>query len=82
VAPAWREELASLAHTPQSLPATFNSPNIQTDILQTTWGTREGADQDDNIRMIPIVPPMSPPPEGRVLRERGAILPTANTAVG
>jgi len=50
-------------------------------LKETTWGTREGADTDDNIRMIPIVPPVSPPPEGRVLRERGAILPTA-TAIG
>ncbi|KAF2808164.1 uncharacterized protein BDZ99DRAFT_390476 [Mytilinidion resinicola] len=49
-------------------------------LKETTWGTREGADQDDDLRMIPIKPPVSPPPEGRVLRERGAILPTATTA--
>lgn len=49
---------------------------------QTTWGTREGADTDDNIRMLPIppmamiTPPLTPPPGGRMLRERGALFPT------
>ncbi|KAF2638225.1 polysaccharide synthase Cps1p [Massarina eburnea CBS 473.64] len=49
----------------------------------TTWGTREGADADDNIRMIPIppmaaiTPPLTPPPQGRrMLRERGSLVPT------
>jgi len=52
-------------------------------VTETTWGTREGADDDDNIRMIPIpnmatiTPPLTPPPQGRILRERGAIMPTA-----
>ena len=51
---------------------------------QTTWGTREGADADDNIRMLPIppmaaiTPPLTPPPGGRVLRERGAGFPMMN----
>ncbi|CAI6339815.1 unnamed protein product [Periconia digitata] len=47
-------------------------------VTETTWGTREGADADDNIRMIPIpnmaaiTPPSTPPPQGRrMLRERG-----------
>jgi len=46
-------------------------------VTETTWGTREGADADDNIRMIPIpvmasmTPPLTPPPRGRMLRERG-----------
>jgi hypothetical protein len=50
---------------------------------QTTWGTREGADTDDNIRMLPILPtaiitpPLTPPPGGRMLRERCALFPTA-----
>jgi hypothetical protein len=54
------------------------------DCHQTTWGTREGADADDNIRMLPIppmatiTPPMTPPPGGRVLRERGAGFPMMN----
>ncbi|ORY14153.1 polysaccharide synthase Cps1p [Clohesyomyces aquaticus] len=50
-------------------------------VTETTWGTREGADTDDNLRLIPIppmaiiTPPLTPPPrEGRpMLRERGAI---------
>ena len=51
--------------------------------LQTTWGTREGADADDNIRMLPIppmasiTPPLSPSPHGRILRERGTLVPPA-----
>ncbi|KAF1832588.1 hypothetical protein BDW02DRAFT_420771 [Decorospora gaudefroyi] len=50
-------------------------------VTETTWGTREGADADDNIRMLPIppmapiTPPLTPPPGGRVLRERGAGFP-------
>jgi hypothetical protein len=51
---------------------------------QTTWGTREGADTDDNIRMLPIpsmqniTPPHTPRPEGRKLRERSStMMPTA-----
>ncbi|PVI08342.1 glycosyltransferase family 2 protein [Periconia macrospinosa] len=53
-------------------------------VTETTWGTREGADADDNIRMLPrasraITPPSTPPPQGRrMLRERGtpmAIIP-------
>ena len=45
-------------------------------VKETTWGTREGADEADNIRMIPIPvrSAMTPPPEGRVLRERGPVL--------
>lgn len=52
-------------------------------VTETTWGTREGADTDDNIRMIPIgpmasiTPPGSPSPHGRRLRERGSLIPTA-----
>ncbi|KAF2796498.1 glycosyltransferase family 2 protein [Melanomma pulvis-pyrius CBS 109.77] len=48
-------------------------------VTETTWGTREGADADDNLRMMPIAPmapitpPLTPPPERRMLRERGAI---------
>ncbi|KAF2677793.1 glycosyltransferase family 2 protein [Lentithecium fluviatile CBS 122367] len=53
-------------------------------VTETTWGTREGADADDNIRMIPIppmatiTPPLTPPP-GRhtMLRERGTLMPAA-----
>ena len=47
---------------------------------QTTWGTREGADTDDNIRMLPIppmasiTPPLSPSPHGRILRERCSLM--------
>jgi len=50
-------------------------------VTETTWGTREGADADDNIRMLPIppmaaiTPPMTPPPGGRTLRERGSVMP-------
>lgn len=49
---------------------------------ETTWGTREGADTDDNIRMLPIDPstkcPLGKPLEKRrVVRERGALLPIA-----
>ncbi|KAF1943517.1 hypothetical protein EJ02DRAFT_373354 [Clathrospora elynae] len=53
-------------------------------VTETTWGTREGADADDNIRMLPIppmatiTPPLTPPPGGRVLRERGAGFPMMN----
>ncbi|KAF2017668.1 glycosyltransferase family 2 protein [Aaosphaeria arxii CBS 175.79] len=51
-------------------------------VTETTWGTREGADADDNIRMIPIppmatiTPPLTPSPQvqGRMLRERGGIV--------
>ncbi|KAF2751294.1 glycosyltransferase family 2 protein [Sporormia fimetaria CBS 119925] len=52
-----------------------------TELGQTTWGTREGADADDNIRMIPIpsmatiTPPMTPMPHSRMLRERGPLMP-------
>jgi len=48
-------------------------------VTETTWGTREGADADDNIRMLPIphtapmTPPLTPPPERRTLRERGTM---------
>src|SRR5690242_11870812 len=50
--------------------------------LQTTWGTREGADADDNIRMLPIpsapmTPPRTPTPEQSKLRERCAMFSTA-----
>ncbi|PSN67109.1 hypothetical protein BS50DRAFT_634533 [Corynespora cassiicola Philippines] len=51
-------------------------------VTETTWGTREGADTDDNIRMIPIptmasiTPPLTPPPQGRRLRERGTMMPS------
>ncbi|OCK72867.1 glycosyltransferase family 2 protein [Lepidopterella palustris CBS 459.81] len=44
---------------------------------ETTWGTREGADTDDNLRMIPLVQSPKSMEEGRVLRERGTIIPTA-----
>ena len=49
---------------------------------QTTWGTREGADEDESIRMMPISSAASNhntalPNEPDVLRERGAVLPTA-----
>ncbi|KAF2868613.1 nucleotide-diphospho-sugar transferase [Massariosphaeria phaeospora] len=45
-------------------------------VTETTWGTREGADADDNLRMMPIPPmaPITPPPQGRTLRERGPIV--------
>jgi cellulose synthase/poly-beta-1,6-N-acetylglucosamine synthase-like glycosyltransferase len=52
-------------------------------VTETTWGTREGADADDNIRMLPIppmasiTPPLSPSPHGRILRERGTLVPPA-----
>ncbi|KAK7186331.1 hypothetical protein DPSP01_009281 [Paraphaeosphaeria sporulosa] len=51
-------------------------------VTETTWGTREGADTDDNIRMLPIppmasiTPPLSPSPHGRILRERGSLIPS------
>lgn len=51
-------------------------------VTETTWGTREGADADDNIRMLPIppmatiTPPLTPPPGGRNLRERGFCIPS------
>ena len=51
---------------------------------QTTWGTREGADADDNIRMLPIppmatiTPPLTPVPGRRMLRERCAGFPTSS----
>ncbi|KAF1971641.1 polysaccharide synthase Cps1p [Bimuria novae-zelandiae CBS 107.79] len=51
-------------------------------VTETTWGTREGADADDNIRMLPIppmasiTPPLSPSPHGRLLRERGTLIPS------
>lgn len=51
-------------------------------VTETTWGTREGADADDNIRMLPIppmapiTPPLTPPPNGRQLRERGSCFPS------
>jgi len=54
-------------------------------VTETTWGTREGADADDNIRMLPIppmatiTPPMTPRPGGRMLRERWAGFPTPLT---
>ncbi|KAL5119796.1 hypothetical protein ACEQ8H_002402 [Pleosporales sp. CAS-2024a] len=50
-------------------------------VTETTWGTREGADADDNIRMLPIpptaliTPPLTPPPGQRV-RERAFCLPS------
>jgi hypothetical protein len=49
-------------------------------VTETTWGTREGADADDNIRMLPIppmasiTPPLTPAPGSRRLRERGPII--------
>lgn len=51
-------------------------------VTETTWGTREGADTDDNIRMLPIpntpmTPPQSPSPEQSKLRERNAMFSTA-----
>jgi hypothetical protein len=55
----------------------------QLTLWQTTWGTREGADADDNIRMLPIppftpiTPPLTPPPGGRMLRERGFCIPSS-----
>ncbi|KAF2649361.1 glycosyltransferase family 2 protein [Lophiostoma macrostomum CBS 122681] len=51
-------------------------------VTETTWGTREGADTDDHLRMMQIpnyhiiTPPLTPPPQGRILRERGAVMPT------
>ena len=50
-------------------------------VTETTWGTREGADADDNIRMLPIpntpmTPPMTPTPEQSKLRERCAMFST------
>ncbi|KAH9880761.1 hypothetical protein IAQ61_001055 [Plenodomus lingam] len=52
-------------------------------VTETTWGTREGADADDNIRMLPIppmatiTPPSTPAPGSRMLRERCAGFPTS-----
>jgi cellulose synthase/poly-beta-1,6-N-acetylglucosamine synthase-like glycosyltransferase len=52
-------------------------------VTETTWGTREGADADDNYRMLPkqaiepITPPLTPPPGGRMLRERGFCIPSS-----
>ncbi|KAF3002637.1 hypothetical protein E8E13_009155 [Curvularia kusanoi] len=51
-------------------------------VTETTWGTREGADTDDNIRMQPIAntpmtPPHSPSPEQNKLRERNNTISTA-----
>ncbi|KAL5401666.1 hypothetical protein PMIN03_011306 [Paraphaeosphaeria minitans] len=54
-------------------------------VTETTWGTREGADTDDNIRMLPIppmasiTPPLSPLPHGRMLRERASLLPSCGS---
>jgi cellulose synthase/poly-beta-1,6-N-acetylglucosamine synthase-like glycosyltransferase len=51
-------------------------------VTETTWGTREGADADDNLRMLPIppmaaiTPPLTPSPQGRILRERGPLMPS------
>ena len=76
-----------LSHPPPNLeaqPASSLATHLLTWLTyvdQTTWGTREGADADDNIRMLPIppmaaiTPPLTPPPGGRVLRERCAGFP-------
>jgi hypothetical protein len=35
---------------------TFSMDNLLTSRLQTTWGSREGADANDNFRMIELPP--------------------------